>query len=200
MAAVAVLLLGAAACTAQQPRQARAVPPARPSASPSSPSCEAGALRWGTVRQETRLTALSPVVTVGGHDGWTTFRNIPLRTVTASLHTDGVRVPQRRVMASLTRHLGYDTGDLMSPGENTAHHPRPPERIGSQDAGRLATAEAVRVVDASFAVECPGGTHYGSVTTWLGATRGDTLACGADPGGEAWLREAYRLACGPLSR
>lgn len=77
-------------------------------------------------------------------------------------------------MASLARHLGDDTGDLTAPGESTARHP--------------------------LAVSCPDGTHYGSVTTWLTGTRGASLACGADPGGEAWVREACRLACGPLSR
>ncbi|MGW3459365.1 hypothetical protein ACWDE9_07095 [Streptomyces olivaceoviridis] len=30
-------------------------------------------------------------------------------------------------------------------------------------------------------------------------TRGASLSCGTDPGGEAWVREAYRPACGPLS-
>ncbi|MEU6667563.1 hypothetical protein [Streptomyces sp. NPDC046727] len=187
------LLLGSVACTAQPAATVRAAPSA-------SPSCGFGTLRWAGVRQETELTGVSPVVTLGKDDGWTTFRNVPVRTVVASIQANGVEVPQRRVMASLARRLGYDTGDLMAPGESTAHHPRHPDRIDFHGAGRFATAEAVKVVAASFAVTCPDGTHYGSVTTWLDTPRGDSLACGTDPGGEAWLREAYQLACGPLSR
>ncbi|MFG3011099.1 hypothetical protein ACGFZB_11665 [Streptomyces cinerochromogenes] len=196
---VAALLLGAVAvaCTAQQPREVRAAPPAKPSA---SPSCGSGAFRWGAVRQETRLTGVSPVVEVGKDDGWTTFRNIPVRTVVASIRTNGVRVSQRRALASLEKRLGYDTGDLMAPGEDTARRPRHPDRVDFDGAGRFVTAEAVKVVDASFAVSCPDGTHYGTVTTWLNADQGATLACGTDPGEEAWVREAYQLACGPVSR
>ncbi|MEW2509012.1 hypothetical protein [Streptomyces sp. NPDC046870] len=194
---LAVLLLGAVACTAQQPRPTRAVPRAQPSA---APSCGSGAFRWGTVRQETRLTGVSPVVTLGKDDGWTTFRNEPVRTIVASVRTSGAEVPRRRVMASLARHLGYDTSDLTAPGESTAHHPRHHDRIDFDGAGRFVTAEAVKVVDASFAVRCPDGTHYGSVTTWLTGAQGASLSCGTDPGGETWVREAYRLACGPLSR
>ncbi|MET8563382.1 hypothetical protein ABZV75_23320 [Streptomyces flaveolus] len=156
-------------------------------------------LRWGAVRQETRLTGVSPVVTLGEDDGWTTFRNVPVRTVVASIRTNGVELSRRRAMASLARHLGYDAGGLMALGENTAHHARHPDRIDFDDAGRFVTAEAVKVVDASFAVNCPDGTHYGSVTTWLTGTQGASLSCRTEPGGEAWVREAYRLACGPLS-
>ncbi|POX64945.1 hypothetical protein C3492_04215 [Streptomyces sp. Ru62] len=194
-AVAVVLMLGAVACTAQQPRQVRAAP----SAKPAAPSCGSGAFRWGAVRQETRLTGVSPVVTLGKADGWTTFRNVPVRTIAASIRTNGVELSRRRAMSSLARHLGYDTGDLMAPGEDTAHHPRHHDRIDFDLAGRFVTAEAVKVVDASFAVSCPDGTHYGSVTTWLTGTRGASLSCGTDPGGEAWVREAYRLACGPLS-
>ncbi|MFH9180766.1 hypothetical protein [Streptomyces sp. NPDC017673] len=190
-----MLLLGAVACTAQQPRQVRAAS----SAKPAAPSCGSGTFRWGAVRQETRLTGVSPVVTLGEDDGWTTFRNVPVRTVAASVRANGVGLSRRRAMASLARHLGYDTGDLMAPGEDTAHHPRHHDRIDFDGAGRFVTAEAVKVVDASFAVSCPDGTHYGSVTTWLTGTQGASLSCGADPGGEAWIREAYQLACGPLS-
>ncbi|MEU6590774.1 hypothetical protein ABZ923_16395 [Streptomyces sp. NPDC046881] len=194
---LAVLLLGAVACTAPRPGGPRAASPVR---SPASPSCPSGTFRWGAVRQETRLTGVSPVVTVGAYDGWTTFRNVPVRTIVASVRTNGVELSGQRTMASLARHLGYDTSELMAPGESTARHPRHPDRIRSDGAGRFVTAEAVKAVDASFAVTCPDGTHYGSVTTWLTGTRGDSLACGTDPGGEAWVREAYRLACGPVSR
>ncbi|MEU1012962.1 hypothetical protein [Streptomyces sp. NPDC005890] len=192
-----MLLLGAVACTAQRPDEPRAASSVRPSA---SPSCASGTFRWGAVRQETRLTGVSPVVTVGKDDGWTTFRNVPVRTVVASIQTNGVELSQRRAMASLARHLGYGTSDLMAPGENTAHHPRHPDRIDFDGAGRFVTAEAVKVVDAGFAVGCPDGTHYGSVTTWLAGTQGASLSCDTDPGKEAWVREAYQLACGPLSR
>ncbi|MEU6600677.1 hypothetical protein [Streptomyces flaveolus] len=196
MAVAVVLLLGAVACTAQQSRQVRTAPSVKPSA---SPSCGSGTFRWGAVRQETRLTGVSPVVPLGKEDGWTTFHNVPVRTVVAWIRTNGVELSRRRAMASLARHLGYDTSDLMAPGENTAHHPRHPDRIDFDGAGRFVTAEAVKVVDASFAVSCPDGTHYGSVTTWLTGTQGASLSCGTDPGGEAWVREAYQLACGPLS-
>ncbi|MES9522286.1 hypothetical protein [Streptomyces capoamus] len=195
--ALAVLLLGAVACTGQRADAPRAMASVRPSA---SPSCGAGTFRWGAVRQDTRLTGVSPVVTVGKDAGWTTFRDVPVRTVVASVRTDGAAPPRERVLASLARHLGYEPGSLMAPGESTARHPRHPDRIRSAGAGRFATAEAVKVVDASFAVTCPDGPHYGSVTSWLDVPRGDSLACGTDPGAEAWLREAYRLACGPVSR
>ncbi|QTD98598.1 hypothetical protein S1361_14670 [Streptomyces cyanogenus] len=199
--ALAVLLLGAVACTAQQPGGPRAAPSAKPSAKRSaSPSCGSGTFRWGAVRQEIRLTGVSPVVTVGEDDGWTTFRNVPVRTVVASIQTNGVELSRRRAMTSLARHLGYDTGDLTAPGEDTAHHRRHPDRIDFDGAGRFATAEAVKVVDASFAVGCPDGTHYGTVTTWLTGTQGASLSCDTGPGREAWVREAHQLVCGPVSR
>ncbi|QJS11945.1 hypothetical protein HKX69_22660 [Streptomyces argyrophyllae] len=53
-----VLLLGAVACTAQRPRHVRVAPPPGRSA---SASCGSGAVRWGAVRRETRLTGVSPV-------------------------------------------------------------------------------------------------------------------------------------------
>ncbi|MFF8727296.1 hypothetical protein ACF073_12505 [Streptomyces sp. NPDC015171] len=205
------------ACMTAQPRQVRAAAPGTRSASPSAapsaspsvpssaspssvpPSCGSGALRWGAVRQRTQLTGLSPVVALGEDDGWTTFRDVPVRSVVARVRTSGTHLAQRRVLASLARHLGYDTDDLTAPGEDTARHARPPERTRFHGAGRFATAEAVRTVDASFTVTCPDGDHYGSVTTWLGPVHGDSLACGTDPGKEPWLREAYRLACGPLT-
>ncbi|MBL1080638.1 hypothetical protein JK359_01385 [Streptomyces actinomycinicus] len=193
-----LLLLGAVACTA--PQQPKARPAAAAAAPSASPSCASGALRWGSVRQETRLIGLSPAVTAGKHDGWTTFRNATVRVVAARVTTDGADVSGRRVVALLARHLGYDSGDLMPPGQNTAPHMPARERIGSRGAGRIATTEGVKVVDASFVVQCPDGPHYGSLTTWLAPVRSDSIGCGTDPGRDAWLREAYRLACGPLDR
>ncbi|MEV0179400.1 hypothetical protein AB0I54_08870 [Streptomyces sp. NPDC050625] len=70
---------------------------------------------------------------------------------------------------------------------------------GSVPAHRVLAALAKQVVEASFTATCPGHDVYGSVTTWFGSY-GDSVACGVDPGDDAWVQEAYRLTCGRLSR
>ncbi|MFJ3302404.1 hypothetical protein ACIPSA_04650 [Streptomyces sp. NPDC086549] len=204
---VAVLLCGVVlattGCTAASGKpRAKASAAVSASASAAPPSCESGAVRWSSVRREVRLTEVSPVVQVRKSDGWVTFHTGLVRNVVPRVDTSGGIVSAHHVLAALAKHLkwGDDAEGLAAPGEESADRELHPMKIDSLGhTGRLVVAEGIHVVDASFTVDCPGRDVYGSVTTWFGNSRA-SLACGVDPGDEAWVREAYRLTCGRLSR
>lgn len=171
-------------------------PAAKVSASASAPSCAGGSIRWASVKQETRLTEVSPVVHVRKSDGMMTLPTVRVRNIVARFDVSDSGVSAHRVLAALADHLSVS--ELPAPGEESAGRER--DR-GQEDflghEGRYVDAEGVLLIDASFTVSCPGRDVYGSVTTWFGDSR-DSLACGVDPGDAAWTREAYRLTCGRL--
>ncbi|MEU6272280.1 hypothetical protein ABZ871_07635 [Streptomyces populi] len=123
-----------------------------------------------------------------------------MRNIVPQVTTSDARVSAHQVLAALAEHLKWwDAEELAAPGEESAdrrRHPVEADFLGH--AGRFVEAEGVQVVDASFTVTCSGRDVYGSVTTWFGDS-GASLACGVIPHTEeAWIREAYRLTCGPL--
>lgn len=192
----------AAACTTTTGKPPAQKPTAAGTkATATAPYCAGGAVRWSSVNRERRLTEVSPVVKVGKDDGWVTFHPGLVRNIVPQVSTSDDRVPAHQVLAALAKHLKWwDVEELAAPGEESADRRRHPVRTDSLGhAGRFVEAEGLQVVDASFTVTCPDGDVYGSVTTWFGNS-GASLACGVNPRAkEAWVSEAYRLTCGPLS-
>ncbi|MGI5454887.1 hypothetical protein ACQEWB_17260 [Streptomyces sp. CA-249302] len=126
------------------------------------------------------MVAVSPVVKVSDSDGWVTYPLVPVRTFEPRVEVSDPSVSARRVYAELA------------------------ERVGMGSEGRFVQAEAVRILQSSFTVDCPGSTTtpvYGSVTPY-GGSAGASLQCGVDPakegGDEAWMKEAYELTCGRI--
>jgi hypothetical protein len=176
-------------------------PKANVSASASVPSCKSGTIRWSSVHREVRLAEVSPVVKVRKSDGAITFHPVLVRNVVPRVDTSDGSVPAHRVLAALAKHLKWwDAEELAAPGEESADRERSFDKIDFLGhGGRFVEAEGIQVVEASFTATCPGHDVYGSVTTWFG-NYGDSVACGVDPGDDAWVQEAYRLTCGRLSR
>ena len=192
------LLLATAGCTTTTVKKAADKPSAKASA--TTPACPGGTFRWSGVTREERLTELSPVVTVKkGDRGSITFPVRLVRDIVPRIDTSDGSVSAHRVLAALAKQLKWwDAEELAAPGENSADREPAPARIGFLGhGGRFVDAKAVRVVEGSFTVACPGRTVYGSVTTWLNGHTDASLECGVDPRtDEAWIREAYRLTCG----
>ncbi|MFD3587512.1 hypothetical protein [Streptomyces sp. NPDC058683] len=197
----AALVLAAAGCTTTATTATTAVtdpePPAKASA--TAPSCPGGTFRWTGVTREVRLTEVSPVVKVDdGYRGWLTFHTRLVRNIVPRVDTSDGSVSAHRVLAALAKHLKlWEVGEFAAPGEDSAdreHHPVKMDPLGH--GGRLVYARSVTVVEGGFTVSCPGRDVYGSVTTWVNGNSGASLACGVDPGDEAWVKEAYRLVCG----
>jgi hypothetical protein len=157
-------------------------------------------VRWTSVHREIRLTEVSPVVRVGENDGRVTFHTGLVRNVVPRVDASGGSVSAHLVLEALAKHLeSWDVDQLAAPGEESADRRRYPVKVDFLGhPGRFVEAEGVQVVDASFTVTCPGKDVYGSLTTWLGGHSGASLACGVVPGKAPWVREAYRLTCGPL--
>ncbi|MFD4603624.1 hypothetical protein ACFWPQ_37060 [Streptomyces sp. NPDC058464] len=191
------LVLATAGCTTTTGKAAATSPSAKASA--TAPACPGGTFRWAGVTREERLTELSPVVTVKeGDSGWITFHTRLVRNVVPRVDTSDGSVSAHRVLAALAKHLKlWDVGEYAAPGEDSADRKPAPLRMGTRGhGGRYVDAKSVRVVQGGFTVACPGRNVYGSVTTWVNGNTDAGLACGVDPGGEAWVKEAYRLACG----
>ncbi|MFJ3770478.1 hypothetical protein ACIPX0_02135 [Streptomyces sp. NPDC090075] len=198
---IAVLLVLLALATADRAVTAGATEKwagARPSA--TTPACPGGTFRWSGVTREERLTELSPVVTVKeGDRSSITFPVHLVRDIVPRVDTSDGSVSAHRVLASLAKQLKWwSAEELAAPGENSADREPSPIRIGFLGhGGRFVDAKAVRVVEGSFTVACPGRTVYGSVTTWLNGNTDSSLECGVEPRtDEAWIKEAYRLTCG----
>ncbi|MFG2936195.1 hypothetical protein [Streptomyces sp. NPDC048282] len=198
---IAVLLVLLALATADRAVTAGATEKwaeARPSV--TTPACPGGTFRWSGVTREERLTEISPVVTV--KEGDRSSINFPVRLVRDILprvDTSDGSVAAHRVLAALAKRLKWwSAEELAAPGENSADRDLSWARISFLGhGGRFVDAKAVRVVEGSFTVACPGRTVYGSVTTWLNGNTDASLQCGVDPRtDEAWIREAYRLTCG----
>lgn len=178
-----------------------------PRASSASPSCSKASIRWGKVTVGTKLIAVSQLVTVeDGQDvGWVKLSPRHVRTVTSRIEASGGRVPTRRVFASLEKRLGYDSPTFRRPGKSTSARLEK-DGLGSADflghAGRFFMAAGVRVVEASFALDCSGSADssvYGSLVSWDGSG-GALMKCGIVPEKGKWFREAYDLVCpGPRS-
>ncbi|MEV6764123.1 hypothetical protein AB0N16_26485 [Streptomyces sp. NPDC051105] len=184
--------------TAATDTAATADPGPSAKASATAPSCPGGTFRWTGVTREVRLTAVSPVVKVDDGDrGWITFHTRLVRNIVPRVDTSDGSLSARRVLAALARHLKlWDLGEFAAPGEDSAHHERHAVRMNPLGHGaRFVEAKGVTVIEGSFTVACPGRAVYGSVSTWA-VDHGASLACGVDPGDEAWVKEAYRLACG----
>ncbi|MEU4087347.1 hypothetical protein [Streptomyces aureus] len=199
LCAVAPSAVACTATTGKPPAQKTTA--AGTKAGAAAPYCAGGAVRWSSVNRLRRLTEVSPVVKVGENDGWVTFHPGLVRNIVPQVSTSDDRVPAHQVLAALAKHLKWvDVEELAAPGEESADRRRHPVRTDSLGhAGRFVEAEGVQVVDASFTVTCPDGDVYGSVITWFGNS-GASLACGVNPRTkEAWVNEAYRLTCGPLS-
>ncbi|MEU6197375.1 hypothetical protein [Streptomyces sp. NPDC047061] len=195
------LVLATAGCTTTTEKAAATSPSTSPSAraSATAPACPGGTFRWAGVTREERLTELSPVVTVKeGDRGWITFHTRLVRNVVPRVDTSDGSVSAHRVMAALAKHLKlWEPYEYATPGEDSADRRPSPLRMGTRGhAGRYVDAKSVRVVQGSFTVACPGRDVYGSVTTWVGGNTDAGLTCGVDPRAEAWVKEAYRLACG----
>ncbi|MFG2961714.1 hypothetical protein ACGFZS_00370 [Streptomyces sp. NPDC048288] len=192
------LLLATAGCTTTTVKKAEDKPSAKASA--TTPACPGGTFRWAGVTREKRLTEISPVVTVkDGDRGWITFRTQLVRDIVPRVDTSDGSVSAHRVLAALAKRLKWwDAEQFAAPGEESADRRPPPLKMGTLGhGGRYVDAKAVSVVEGSFTVACPGRTVYGSVTTWLNGNTDSSLECGVDPHtDEAWVKEAYRLACG----
>ncbi|MEV5842938.1 hypothetical protein AB0M32_13315 [Streptomyces sp. NPDC051985] len=201
---IAVLLVLLTAATADRAVTAGATEKwaeARPSA--TTPACPGGTFRWSGVTRETRLTEVSPVVRVGKDDGSITFRPRLVRNIVPRVDTSDDGISAHRVLVALAKRLKWwDVQVLAAPGEASADRDFGSVRIDFLGhAGRYVAAQGVRVVDAGFALDCPGGrVVYGSVTTWLKTDSGASLECGVDPRAhgieEPWVDEAYLLTCG----
>ncbi|MFD8814996.1 hypothetical protein ACFV23_26790 [Streptomyces sp. NPDC059627] len=195
------LVLASAGCTTTNAKTAQGAAATRPAAEASAtiPTCADGTFRWAGVTREARLTEVSPVVTVReGARGRVTFHPRLVRDIVPRVDTSDGSVSAHRVLAALARHLKmWDVGEYAAPGEDSADRDLPPLRMDPLGhGGRFVDAKSVRVVEGGFTVSCPGRDVYGSVTTWVKGNSDASLACGVEPGGEAWVREAYRLACG----
>ncbi|MFJ9560716.1 hypothetical protein ACIRQQ_11815 [Streptomyces fuscichromogenes] len=195
------LVLVAAGCTTTTrrttDRAAGTTPAARASA--TATACPGGTFRWTGVTREHRLTEVSPVVTVAeGDHRRITFHTGLVRDVVPRVDTSDPSVSAHRVLTALARHLElWEATQYAAPGEDSADRRLAPLVVGFLGhGGRYVEARSVQVVEGGFTVACPGGDVHGSVTTWVGGNSGATLACGHDPGDEAWVAEAYRLACG----
>jgi hypothetical protein len=173
--------------------------------SSASPDCSEASLRWGKVTVGQKLIAVSQLVTVeeGQKPGWSEISPHHVRTVTSRVEAGGTDVPTRRIFASLEKRLGYDSPTFKRPGASTSARLEKDE-LGRVDflghPGRFVEAAAVRVVDASFALDC-SGTHgatgtpvYGTLTSWYGNS-GASMKCGIVPDKGKWFREAYDMVC-----
>ncbi|MFF7983491.1 hypothetical protein ACFZDK_30985 [Streptomyces sp. NPDC007901] len=192
------LLLATGGCTTTTGKQAEDKPSA--TASATAPACPGGTFRWAAVTREERLTEISPVVTVkDGDHGWITFRPQLVRDIVPRVDTSDAGVSAHRVLAALAKRLTWwDAEQFAAPGEESADRRPSPLKMGTLGhGGRYVDAKAVSVVEGSFTVDCPGRAVHGSVTTWLNGNTDSSLECGVDPRTDkAWIREAYRLACG----
>ncbi|MEU2619781.1 hypothetical protein ABZ642_16890 [Streptomyces sp. NPDC007157] len=197
VALLPVALVLAAGCTTTA-TTATTDPEPSAKASATAPSCPGGTFRWTGVTREVRLTEVSPVVkAVDGDRGWLTFHTRLVRNIVPRVDTSDGSLSAHRVLAALARHLElWEAGEFAAPGEDSADRERHAVRMKPLGRGaRFVEAEGVTVVEGSFTVACPGRDVYGSVSTWV-VDHGAALACGVDPGDEAWVKEAYRLACG----
>lgn len=173
-----------------------------PAASSASPSCSKASIRWGKVTVGTKLIAVSQLVTVedGQELGRVKLSPHHVRTVTSRIEASGGSVPTERVLASLEKRLGYDSPTFRRPGKSTSARLEK-DGLGSIDflgrPGRFLVAAGVRVVEASFALDCSGSADtpiYGSLTSWYGSS-GASMKCGIVPEKGKWFREAYDLVC-----
>lgn len=173
--------------------------------SSASPECSKASIRWGKVTVGEKLIAVSQLVTVreGQKPGWSEFSPHHVRTVTSRIEAGGIGVPPRRIFASLEKRLGYGSPTFRRPGSSTSARPEKDE-FGRVDflgrPGRYVEAAGVRVVDASFALDC-SGTHgitgtpvYGTLTSWYGNSEA-SMECGIVPDRTKWFREAYDMVC-----
>jgi len=164
----------------------------------TSASCARGALHWVRVSKETELLAVSPVVEVAKGAGKVRFTFSPVRSLTPAVEVNDASVSEGRVFAALARRLDVDAAFLRKPSSEQ------PQTGGEIDflgvAGRFVEARGAHVVRASFTVDCSDATPaHGTVTGYYGSS-GVSLRCGVDPGKEggkqAWIQEAYDMACG----
>lgn len=172
-----------------------------PAASSASPSCSKASIRWGKVTVGTKLIAVSQLVTVedGQELGRVKLappradRDVPYRGERWQ-RADGAR-PRL-----LEKRLGYDSPTFRRPGKSTSARLEK-DGLGSIDflghPGRFLVAAGVRVVEASFALDCSGSADtpiHGSLTSWYGSS-GASMKCGIVPEKGKWFREAYDLVC-----
>ncbi|MEV6019219.1 MULTISPECIES: hypothetical protein [unclassified Streptomyces] len=194
--------VAAAGCTATagKPAAVGKAADAGTKATASATSCAGGAVRWTSVHREWRLTEVSQVVNVRKSDGWVTFHPGLVRNIVPQVSVSDDGVSAHQVLAALAKRLKWwSVEELAPPGKESADrrvNPGKVDFLGS--AGRFVDAEGVRTVDATFTVTCPGRDVYGSVSTWFGDA-GASLECGVNPKTkQSWVKEAYRLTCGPL--
>lgn len=176
----------------------------RKSASAAASSCADGTIRWVTSTEDTELIAVSPVVDHHPSDGMITYPLVLVRTFEPRVEVSEKSVSDRRVFASLARHVDGDASVLSKPWSEMLARVKKGVEVGSDGPGRFVQAVAVDVLRASFTVDRPGAAAdstpvHGSVTAWSGSS-GAGLQCGVDSaeeGGKAsWVQEAYDLACG----
>lgn len=164
----------------------------------AGPACADGEIRWAGVSEARRLIAVSRPVEVDEKEGKVRFSPVRVRELEPRVEASGQGPSAGRLFASLGKYLELDADTLARPGKSSAAAERD-DVVDYDGAGTFVSARAVRAVDASFVADCSGTSVQGSVSTWyLGA--GASLECGRDPSGhgsdEAWVMEAYALACG----
>ncbi|MEU6376581.1 hypothetical protein [Streptomyces sp. NPDC046909] len=164
----------------------------------AAPACAKGAIRWVGVSKERKLVAVSRPREVAKDEGWVRLSPVRVRELEPRIEMSGDGPAAERLLASLAKRLGWDGEELAGPGEpsDVEEHD---ERADFQGAGTFVAAQGVWSIEASFTADCSGKPVYGSVSTWRnGATA--SLQCGYDPSKhgshEAWVLEAYELACG----
>lgn len=161
-------------------------------------ACAEGEIRWGGVRDERQLIAVSRPVEVDEKDGKVRLSPVRVRELEPRVEMSGQGPSAERILASLGKRVGWSADTLARPGESSSVEEQD-DIADFQGAGTFASAWAVWSVEAGFTADCGGTAVYGSVSTWHGSAEA-SLRCGHDPSEhgseEAWVLEAYTLACG----